>query len=167
LRHVSNNFWAQSLNDPHADGATVPGVAINGGIDSGATVVVGIGLALGNTGLAVIDGAAMVGAGGAPGARVVTVVTALDEAVATVDDSAVAVGSSMIAVLEDPPSDSSSLTTALSVAVDVVESPDRVRLHTTIAIPRMKTMIETGVSHFRDMGRKYQMPDPPKTTPKS
>lgn len=144
----------------------MPGVAARGGIDNGATVVVGATLTLGDTGLTVADGAAMVGAGDAPGTLVVTVVTPLDEAVT-------AVGSgdndepSAIAVLEDPPLDSSSLTTALSGTADVVESPDRVRLHTTIAMPRMKTMIETGVIHFRAMGGKYQMPEPPKTGPKS
>lgn len=63
-----NNFWAQSAYETHGGGSTTPGVATNGGIDSGATVT---------TAVVVIDGAGgrgrTVTTGGLDGATVVAV----------------------------------------------------------------------------------------------
>jgi hypothetical protein len=158
-----NNFCAQSAYDEHAGGSTIAGVTATGGIESGAavggaTVVGAIEPPPGVMGRTVTEGTTVVGVDGARGAVVVAGVMLLDEAVTTVDDSDVGVGSSAIAVLEDSLSTSTALVDELSADVELVESPDRVRLHTTIAIPRMKTMIETGVSHFRAIAGPYHVP---------
>jgi hypothetical protein len=152
-----NIFCAQSAYDEHAGGSTIAGVTATGGIESGAAVVGAIEPPPGDVGRTVTEGAAVVGVDGARGALVVAGVMLLEEAVTTVDDSGVEVGSSAIAVLEDSLSTSTALVDELSAEFELVESPDRVRLHTTIAIPRMKTMIETGVSHFRAMNGTYHV----------
>ena len=157
-----NIFCAQSAYDEHAGGSTIAGVTATGGIESGAavggaTVVGAIEPPPGDVGRTVTEGAAVGGVDGARGALVVAGVMLLEEAVTTVDDSGVEVGSSAIAVLEDSLSTSTALVDELSAEFELVESPDRVRLHTTIAIPRMKTMIETGVSHFRAMNGTYHV----------
>ncbi len=161
----------------HADGLTVSGVAISGGMDNRETVVVGAALTLGDTGRTVTGGATDVGAvdepDDEPGARVVAVEPELvgattvepGTAAPSTDDGTAPLA--LTEVLEDSLSTTSVPDTTLSEAADGVGSLDLDRLHTTIAMPRTKTMIETEVSHFRAMGEKYQMPGPPRTNPKS
>lgn len=145
----------------------MPGVATSGGIDSGATVVVGAELTLGDRGRTVTDGATVAGAVDDPGARVATGVVTPEETVTAADDSGVDVED--VAIVDSLSGGStvetSGLATELSGVVEVVESPDRFKLHTTIAIPIRSMTAERGRIIFRAIAGKYQKFRDPNSRP--
>jgi len=170
---VLNNFWAQSAKERQAGGATTAGVTTTGGMESGAAVTT----VVSTTGAAGVNGRTVAAGGATDGdvpdvdAPAVAVVATgeRDGDAAPLDESGIEselgvdANGSEASVAESAANETVDVTRESDGAAD--ESDPLVRLHTTMAIPRMNTPMETGVRSFRGIAGKYQVLQCRKTGP--